>query len=320
MRQGTVWVPSRRVSDSVISVRGLRKRYGTHEAVKGIDLEVGQGEIFGLLGTNGAGKTTTIEILEGYRSRTAGEVSVLGIDPAQPTRAWRERVGLVLQESELDPVYTVRETVGMFARYFARPRDVDETITLVGLGENRTKRLGALSGGQKRRVDVALGLIGDPDLLFLDEPTTGFDPQARRDAWNMIRGLRDLGKTVVLTTHYMEEAQHLADRLAILRDGVVVGSGTPADLVDSTSTRSGTVIRFRLPDGVGADAVHAAVGSMPDRSGDEFVLRTEQAQHTLFVLTSWAEQAGVELQGIEVTRPTLDDVFLELTGGSDADA
>jgi ABC-2 type transport system ATP-binding protein len=307
------------MSDTVISVRGLRMRYGSHEAVKGIDLDVGQGEIFGLLGTNGAGKTTTIEILEGYRARTAGEVSVLGIDPARPTRAWRERVGLVLQESELDPVYTVRETVGMFARYFARPRDVDETITLVGLGENRTKRIGALSGGQKRRVDVALGLIGDPDLLFLDEPTTGFDPQARRDAWNMIRGLRDLGKTVVLTTHYMEEAQHLADRLAILRDGVVVGSGTPEELVGSTD-RGGTVIRFRLPDGIGADAVQAAVGFAPERSGDELVLRTEQAQHILHRLTGWADQAGIELQGIEVTRPTLDDVFLELTGGSDTAA
>ncbi len=307
------------MSDAVISVRGLRKRYGSHEAVKGIDLDVGQGEIFGLLGTNGAGKTTTIEILEGYRARTAGEVSVLGIDPARPTRAWRERVGLVLQESELDPVYTVRETVGMFARYFARPRDVDETITLVGLGENRTKRIGALSGGQKRRVDVALGLIGDPDLVFLDEPTTGFDPQARRDAWNMIRGLRDLGKTVVLTTHYMEEAQHLADRLAILRDGVVVGSGTPSELVDRTA-RGGTVIRFRLPDGISADAVQAAVGIAPEWSGDELVVRTDQAQHTLYTLTSWAEQAGVELQGIEVTRPTLDDVFLELTGEADAGA
>jgi ABC-2 type transport system ATP-binding protein len=307
------------VSDAVISVRGLRKRYGSHEAIKGIDLDVGRGEIFGLLGTNGAGKTTTIEILEGYRSRTAGAVSVLGIDPDRPTRAWRERVGLVLQESELDPVYTVRETVGMFARYFAHPRDVDETIALVGLAENRTKRIGALSGGQKRRVDVALGLIGDPDLVFLDEPTTGFDPQARRDAWKMISGLRDLGKTVVLTTHYMEEAQHLADRLAILRDGLVVGSGTPTDLVGQ-SARGATVIRFRPADGVSVDAVRAAVGTEPERSGDDLVLRTDEAQHKLYALTSWAEHAGVELRDIEVTRPTLDDVFLELTGEADAEA
>jgi ABC-2 type transport system ATP-binding protein len=185
------------VADEVITVRGLRKRYGQHEAVKGIDLDVRR-----------------------------GEVSVLGVDPAHPTRAWRERIGLVLQESELDPVYTVRETVEMFARYFSHPRDVDGTVTLVGLHESSAKRVGSLSGGQKRRVDVALGLIGNPELLFLDEPTTGFDPQARRDAWNMIHGLRDLGTTVVLTTHYMEEAQHLADRLLILRDGVVVGRGT----------------------------------------------------------------------------------------------
>jgi ABC-2 type transport system ATP-binding protein len=244
---------------------------------------------------------------------------VLGLDPAHPTRAWRERVGLVLQESELDPVFTVRETVGMFAQYYARPRDVDDTITLVGLSDNRTKRIGALSGGQKRRVDVALGLIGDPDLVFLDEPTTGFDPAARRDAWNMIRGLRHLGKTVVLTTHYMEEAQHLADRLAILRDGLVVGSGTPDELVGNTA-RGGTVIRFRPGDGVDAAAVQAAVGLAPESAGDELVLRTDAVQHTLYQLTSWAEQGSIELKGLEVTRPTLDDVFLELTGETEPGA
>jgi ABC-2 type transport system ATP-binding protein len=199
----------------VITVAGLHKSYGRHEAVKGIDFEVAAGEIFGLLGTNGAGKTTTIEILEGYRRRSAGDVQVLGLDPSRPTRAWRERIGLVLQESEVDPVYTVREIVGMFARYYTKPRNVDDTITLVGLHEQRDTRVGQLSGGQKRRVDVALGIVGDPDLVFLDEPTTGFDPQARRDAWNMIQGLRDLGKTILLTTHYMDEAQHLADRLTI---------------------------------------------------------------------------------------------------------
>ena len=207
---------------AVITVAGLHKSYGRHEAVKGIDFEVASGEIFGLLGTNGAGKTTTIEILEGYRTRTSGDVRVLGVDPGRPTRAWRERIGLVLQESEVDPVYTVREIVGMFSRYYSEPRDVDDTITLVGLHAQRDTRVGQLSGGQKRRVDVALGIVGDPDLLFLDEPTTGFDPQARRDAWNMIEGLRDLGKTILLTTHYMDEAQHLADRLTILRDGLVV--------------------------------------------------------------------------------------------------
>ena len=300
------------MTEAVITVRGLRKRYGQHDAVKGIDLDVQQGEIFGLLGTNGAGKTTTVEILEGYRSRSAGEVSVLGVDPASPTRAWRERIGLVLQESELDPVFTVRETVGMFARYFAHSRDVDDTITLVGLHESSAKRVGTLSGGQKRRVDVALGLIGDPDLLFLDEPTTGFDPQARRDAWNMIRGLRDLGATVVLTTHYMEEAQHLADRLAILRDGVVVGRGTPDELVGNAAS-GGTVVRFRATDRVTPEGVQAVVGASPERTGDELVLRCDSTQHTLYLLTSWAEREHLTLEGLEVTRPTLDDVFLELT-------
>ena len=244
------------MADAVITVHGLRKCYGQHEAVKGIDFTVDQGEVFGFLGTNGAGKTTTIEILEGYRSRTAGDVGVLGVDPARPTTAWRERIGLVLQESELDPVHTVRETVGLFSCYYERPRAVDDTISLVGLAEKRDARIGSLSGGQKRRVDVALGIIGDPDLLFLDEPTTGFDPQARRDAWNMIEGLRQLGKTIFLTTHYMDEAQHLADRLCILRDGLVVAQGTASDLTSRVG--GGVVVRFRVPAGVSVDAVRGA--------------------------------------------------------------
>jgi ABC-2 type transport system ATP-binding protein len=282
--------------DPVISVRGLRKRYGAAEAVKGIDFVVQPGEIFGFLGTNGAGKTTTIEILEGYRSRSAGDVSVLGTDPAHPTRAWRERIGLVLQESELDPLYTVRETVGMFARYYTSPRDVDDTVRVVGLWDQRDARIGALSGGQKRRVDVALGLIGDPELLFLDEPTTGFDPQARRGAWNMLEGLRDLGKTIFLTTHYMDEAQHLADRLTILRQGEVVGTGTAADL---SARAGGTTIRFELA---------------PDVDRGQVTLHGDAApQHVLYQLTAWAERDGVALVDLEVTRPTLDDVFLELT-------
>jgi ABC-2 type transport system ATP-binding protein len=296
---------------AAVTVQGLRKTYGSHVAVKDLDFEVRRGEIFGFLGTNGAGKTTTIEILEGYRPRTAGQVSVLGQDPASPTRAWRGRIGLVLQESELDPLYTVRETVGMFARYFPHPRGVDETITQVGLADKRDARIGTLSGGQKRRVDVALGLIGDPELLFLDEPTTGFDPQARRDAWNMIEGLRDLGKTVFLTTHYMDEAQHLADRLTILRHGEIVAQGTASEL----SQRSGgTIIRFELAAGVDTAPIQAATGLAPAVSGTQYTLRAEgSAQHVLYQLTGWAEQAGVELEDLEVSKPSLDDVFLELT-------
>ena len=295
----------------VVVAHGLRKTYGQQVAVKDIDFEVHEGEIFGFLGTNGAGKTTTIEILEGYRSRTAGEVSVLGFDPAHATRAWRERIGLVLQESELDPLYTVRETVAMFACYYAHPRSVDETIKLVGLGDRRDTRIGSLSGGQKRRVDVALGLIGDPDLLFLDEPTTGFDPQARRDAWTMIEGLRDLGKTVFLTTHYMDEAQHLADRLTILRAGEIVAEGTAAQL---SAQSGGTVIRFTLPPGISVDQVERASGIHPSVSGAEVTLRCDASpQKVLYQLTGWAEGDHLVLENLEVSRPTLDDVFLELT-------
>jgi len=301
------------MADAVITVQGLRKRYGQHVAVKGIDFTVDQGEVFGFLGTYGAGKTTTIEILEGYRSRTAGVVSVLGVDPARPTTAWRERIGLVLQESELDPLHTVRETVAMFACYYRHPRPVDDTIALVGLAEQRDARVGSLSGGQKRRVDVALGIVGDPDLVFLDEPTTGFDPQARRDAWNMIEGLRQLGKTIFLTTHYMDEAQHLADRLCILRDGLVVAQGTTSDLTSRAS--GGVVVRFRIPAGVSVDAVRGACDVEPEVSGTEITLKTDHPQRTLYTLTGWAEGQGVELEGLEVTRPTLDDVFLELTAG-----
>src|SRR3954447_18147449 len=232
------------MSEAAISVSGLRMAYGSHEAVRGLDFEVAAGEVFGFLGPNGAGKTTTIEILEGYRERSAGEVAVFGVDPATPTRAWRNRAGLVLQECELDPLWTVREAIALFARFYDSPRPVEETIELVGLGDKRGARIGTLSGGQKRRADVAIGIVGDPDLIFLDEPTTGFDPTARRDAWNMIEGLKALGKTVFLTTPYMDDAQHLADRVAILRDGQIVAQGRTEELGQSLGRR--TVIGFTL--------------------------------------------------------------------------
>ena len=303
-------------AEPVISVQGLRKAYGQHEAVRGVDLEVRSGEIFGFLGPNGAGKSTTIEILEGYRSRTAGEVSVLGVDPGKPTRAWRERIGLVLQDSELEPTLTVRETVTLFSSFYPSPRPVEETIELVGLAGKRDARMGTLSGGQRRRADVAVALIGDPDLIFLDEPTTGFDPSARRGAWNMIEGLKQLGKTVFLTTHYMDEAQHLADRVAILAEGRVVARGRPSEL--GAGDEQVSVIRFRLPDGVSAGRVAAEAGAPAQVSGGEVSLRTTDPQATLLRLLSWAQRSEVSLDALEVQRPTLEDIFLELTHASEA--
>jgi ABC-2 type transport system ATP-binding protein len=302
----------RTVSEVAIRVSGLRKSYGAHEAVSGIDFEVATGEVFGFLGPNGAGKTTTIEILEGYRERSGGEVSVLGVDPGQPTRAWRDRVGLVLQECELDPLWTVHEAISLFARFYDRPRPVEETIELVGLGDKRDARVGTLSGGQKRRADVAIGIVGDPDLIFLDEPTTGFDPSARRDAWNMIEGLKTLGKTVFLTTHYMDEAQHLADRVAILRDGRIVAQGRTEELSAGLGRR--TVIAFVLDGKLTADEVRTHLSTAVAVSGNEVEIETEQPQADLRRLLDLAEERGAELEQLEVRRPSLEDVFLELTG------
>jgi ABC-2 type transport system ATP-binding protein len=302
------------VSDAAIEVAGLRKSYGPHEAVKGIDLSVAPGEVFGFLGTNGAGKTTTIEILEGYRDRTAGDVSVLGVDPARPTRAWRDRIGLVLQECEMEPIFTVRETVALYASFYARPRPVDETIALVGLADKAGARIGTLSGGQKRRVDVAVALIGDPDLVFLDEPTTGFDPSARREFWNVIQGLAGLGVTIFLTTHYMDEAQHLAGRVAILRDGRVVASGRPEDLGTGK-----TVVRFRMPAGASPDAIAAAAEAPVSASGNEASFSTADPQRALGRLLAWADREGAALEGLDVHRPSLEDVFLDLTRAQDGD-
>jgi ABC-2 type transport system ATP-binding protein len=276
---------------SAIVVRGLRKAYGELEAVRGVDFEIEEGEVFGLLGPNGAGKTTTVEILEGYRKRDAGEVSVLGNDPERPGPEFRERIGVVLQQSDLWANVTVRETHRIFAGYYERARDVDEVIELVGLSAKRDARVKTLSGGQKRRLDLGIALIGDPDLVFLDEPTTGFDPAARRAAWEMIRSLRSLGKTVLLTTHYLDEAEQLADRVAVMREGVIVRVGTPREL---TAGDLEVEIRYR-------------------RNGEEVLVTTSEPTRVLHELTAEAVARGEELERLEVRRPTLEDVYLSLT-------
>jgi ABC-2 type transport system ATP-binding protein len=275
---------------SAIAVRGLRKSYGDLEAVRGVDFEIEQGEVFGLLGPNGAGKTTTVEILEGYRRRDAGEVSVLGHDPQSPGPDFRQRIGVVLQQSEVWPNITVRETHWMFAGYYEQPRHIDEVIELVGLSEKRDARVKTLSGGQKRRLDLGLALVGDPDLVFLDEPTTGFDPAARRAAWEMIRSLRQLGKTVLLTTHYLDEAEQLADRVAVMRDGMIVKIGTPREL---TTADLEVEIRFR-------------------RNGEDVLIRTTEPTRVLHELTGEARARGEELERLEVRRPSLETVYLAL--------
>jgi ABC-2 type transport system ATP-binding protein len=296
--------------DPVISIRGLRKSYGDVEAVSGVDLEVRRGEVFAFLGPNGAGKTTTVEILEGYRKRSGGEVTVLGEDPEQAGRDWRGRIGIVLQSCRLDPYLTVRESLALYAGYYRAPRPIDETIELIGLGDKADTRASRLSGGQQRRLDVGMALIGDPELLFLDEPTTGFDPSARRQAWEAIAGLRELGKTVFLTTHYMDEAQRLADRVAIIARGEVVARGTPADLGDREN-RPATV-SFRLPEGVAAAELPGEVAAAAN-GGGAVTLSTTTPVATLNELTGWALARGLDLDGLEVTRPSLEDVYLSLT-------
>jgi len=296
----------------VIRIEGLRKSYGELEAVRGIDLEVSRGEIFAFLGPNGAGKTTTVEILEGYRARTGGSVSVLGVDPAHADRAWRQRVGFVLQECELTPELTVREAVAQYAGYYAEPRDVDETVGLVGLSEKADSRTSTLSGGQQRRLDVALALVGDPELLFLDEPTTGFDPSARRQAWEVIGSMRDLGKTVFLTTHYMDEAQALADRAAIIVRGRIVAAGDPGELGGADGPQA--EISFRLPEGVNASELPAPFDAAAKRG--EVIVSHDSTDplSDLRALIDWAEGRGTGLPSLEVKRPSLEDVFLRVTG------
>ncbi|MBO0807181.1 MAG: ABC transporter ATP-binding protein, partial [Actinobacteria bacterium] len=294
-------------------VRGLAKSYGSVRAVRGIDLAISRGEIFALLGPNGAGKTTTVEILEGYRSRDAGEVSVLGLDPGAQRAPLKSRTGIVLQSTGVERFLTVTETLTMYAGYYPHPRPVAEVIELAGLTEKQRSRVARLSGGQQRRLDVAIALVGDPELLFLDEPTTGFDPSARREAWQVVKNLASLGKTVLLTTHYMEEAQYLADRVAVIAGGRIVAEGPPATLGDRESARAR--IRYRLPAGLTPPA------DLPGRAGpDGFTEFTpDDTTAALHRLTGWAVEAGITLDGLEVTRPSLEDVYLELTGSTVAD-
>jgi ABC-2 type transport system ATP-binding protein len=295
------------VERAVIHTRGLRKSYGEVEAVRGVDLEVSPGEVFALLGPNGAGKTTTVEILEGHRRRDAGEVRVLEHDPERGEASFKRRIGIVLQETGVERYLTVAEVIELFRGYYPSPRPLDEILEVVGLARQRGQLVRRLSGGQQRRLDVAIGLAGDPELLFLDEPTTGFDPAARRGAWDMVRNLRSLGKTVLLTTHYMDEAQSLADRAAIIVKGRIVAEGSPAVLAGPDR---GVTIAFRRPDGELPSPVEGAT-----IEGDRVVLRTNQPTTDLHALTAWAVDRGVELEDLTVSRPSLEDVYLELAGG-----
>ena len=277
---------------NAVEVSGLRKSYDGTEAVRGITFAIEAGEVFGLLGPNGAGKTTTVEILEGFRDRDAGHLSVLGEDPARSPDAWRGRLGIVPQSGDLFPNLTVIEHLRLFAAYYERPLPIDDVVQAVGLEEKRDARYRTLSGGQRRRLDLGVALVGDPELIFLDEPTTGFDPAARRAAWETIRSLRDLGKTILLTTHYIEEAHRLADHVAVLSRGEIVAQGTPAELIGASS---GTEIHYR-------------------RNGSDVVVRTEDPTRTLHELTGEALAAGETLEGLEVRRPTLEEIYLSLTG------
>ena len=280
---------------AAVSVAGLTKAYRGVEAVRGIDFEILVGEVFGLLGPNGAGKTTTVEILEGYRKRDGGEVTVLGEDPERTGTEWRQRIGVVLQSSAVYPTLSVREMLALFAGYYSNPLPVDDVVELIGLVEKRDARVKSLSGGQARRLDLGLALVGDPELVFLDEPTTGFDPGARRAAWETIRSLRSLGKTILLTTHYLEEAEHLSDRVAVLREGRIVAAGRPAELMGRSREAE---IRYL-------------------RDGEEVVVRTDEPTRVVHELTEAAVREGVELEGLEVRRPTLEDVYLSLTESED---
>jgi ABC-type multidrug transport system ATPase subunit len=299
----------------VVVVDSLSRHYGPVRAVDDVSFTIAEGEVFALLGPNGAGKSTTVEILEGHRTRTSGDVRVLGFDPATSGRDYRERIGVVLQEAGFDEEFSVLELVRMYSRLYPRHRDVDEVIELVGLADKRTERTKTLSGGQRRRLDLALGLVGDPDVLFLDEPTTGFDPSARHRAWELIGSLKSLGTTILLTTHYMDEAEHLADRVGVLVAGRLVVVGAPADLMAAQSTAS---IGFRLPDGVTA-AELPQLGGTAALTATHVVIESVNPTSDLLALTRWATDRGVELPDLSLTRPSLEDVYLALTGGDTGD-
>ncbi|MDE0118118.1 MAG: ABC transporter ATP-binding protein [bacterium] len=314
-----------------IEVTGLHKSYGAHEAVAGVDLHMEEGEILAFLGPNGAGKTTTVEILEGFRARTAGKVSVLGQDPASAGLDWRERIGIVLQESQPEEYLTVAETVIMWAAYFPAPRPVSEVLKLVGLADHRDQRVGRLSGGQRRRLDLALALVGNPELLFLDEPTTGFDPTARREAWAMIDGLRDLGVTVLLTTHYMDEAQNLADRISVIAAGQIIAKGTAADLAEAASLQTRIswnaqeVPLDELPDQLRAAAAvlkeageHGETSTSPGEGPATLVIETDQVTDTVAVLLATARRLRGSVESLEVRAPTLEDTYLALVSETDS--
>ena len=296
-----------------VVVRDLHKAYGDVEAVAGIDLTIERGEVFALLGPNGAGKTTTVEILEGYRSRSSGEASVLGLDPETGGRALRERIGIVPQEAGVGNDLTVREAIKLYSAAYPEPLDTDEVVSLVGLEEKRDARTGTLSGGQRRRLDLALGIAGNPELVFLDEPTTGFDPSARRRSWELVRRLRSLGKTILLTTHYMDEAQNLADRVAVIASGKIVAQGAPETLAGRE--HSAALVRFKVPENVKPSELPLPPELDPERVNGVVSFRTPTPTRTLAPILTWAAQRNTELEGLTVTRPSLEDVYLQLTDG-----